>query len=304
MSTVDLSCVKDCELIFTQGENVVLSGKRPWIFRKDGTFVAKLKSIRQAYNVFFLKENTIFVGSQASRSYYHISLEDGRILWSAPQKGKRTLIPDKYALPPDDGSTIYHIYGIGEIVHVDVINVQEQSIQTYVIPSLQGVVRSCYFGTDGLLTILFSKYKFGTCVLKWSPTMSEPVQIVNWLASCGALPITCNEDYILYNDFVVYNIWNQTTFNLLENSSDLLPRLEHFVVSSYNSDRNLLSVWFLKSKSTIIIDCKKRKVVAHYTPVSYGLSGGCLIENEFWMGSFDGIIKKPFPHFDEYPRML
>ena len=61
MRKFDFRSVTDCELIFSYGDYVVFSGKNPWIFRKDGTYIAKLKQIRNAYNMVFLPGNMVLM---------------------------------------------------------------------------------------------------------------------------------------------------------------------------------------------------------------------------------------------------
>lgn len=311
----DLSSVTDCEVIFTNGDYVILSGKNPWIFRKDGTFVAKLKSIRRAYDILFLPGNEVFLDGRADLAYHYVSLQDGRTFWSTPKSGKRDFTPYEFAASPD-GRIVYHIYGIKGTRYVDVINIPEQALTTYHIPLGPGSISHCYCDADGILTILQSCRVMDTdgmterkfCglfgLMKWSPEMRIPIWKCQWKTGYGATPRMCDDRYVLHDDLTVLSLEHGERFDLMENSPGINRAPGGICIDAYDPERQLLTVRFLKSRSTIIIDCEKRKIISHYAPISHGLTGGCLIGDEFWIGTFDGVVRRPFPHMDKYPRML
>ena len=90
-------------------------------------------------------------------------------------------------------------------------------------------------------------------------------------------------------------------FSLLANEQNIVKK-NRFVVDGYDPDRKLLTVHYLNHGSTLIIDCVKRKIAAHYRPISNDLRSGRLIDNEFWIGTYDGIVKRPFPYVDPFPH--
>jgi hypothetical protein len=108
---------------------------------------------------------------------------------------------------------------------------------------------------------------------------------------------------VLLGNLNVRNLKTGDTFSLIENQTDMPKIFGGYTVTAYDKERNLLTICFTWSCSNIIIDCTARKIVAHYTPFSYHEHvGGCLIGDEFWIGSDDGIVKRPFPHMDPFPK--
>ncbi len=317
MRKFDLASVEDCERIFAHKDTVILSGKNPWIFRKDGTYIAKLKKIRNSYDMVFLPDNMVLMDGKVDLAYHYVSLDTGEIIWSFPKKGKRDGITNEFAVSPD-GEFVYYVYEIKNILHVDQLFPRKQLCNTYTIPLGMRATWDCACDADGNLLLLqsFLVHNYmedGTDnshhfqgILKWSPSNPEPT----WVYECkrGNGPRTtlcaCNDKYVLYDDFTVVSIRDGEEYNLLQNNPAINRAPGGFVVSNYDPERSLLTVVFLYSWSTIIIDCKSRRIVAHYTPISRGLSDGCLIDDEFWIGTYDGVIKRPFPHMDEYPRKL
>lgn len=69
-------------------------------------------------------------------------------------------------------------------------------------------------------------------------------------------------------------------------------------IHAYDRTRNLLTVWFPGSCDTLVVDCKKRKIVAHYESFRHGQIAGCLIDDTFWMVTTNGVKKLPFPSMD------
>lgn len=318
MRKVTLDSVKDCDCIFSNGEYVILSGKNPWIFRQDGTFVAKLKTIRHAYVVVFLPQNTALLNGGGSDKYYHyVSLCDGQILWSCPKSGRRDLGGNPLTVSPG-GQTAYCVYSINQVLHVDIITPKENRCVTYSIPLGIRATYHSYCDVEGNLYFLqsfaenlprdydeedHSYYING--VLKWSPSLSEPVWVQQWSTPprAGRTLKKCNEEYVLFDNFTVRSFKTGEEFNLLENEPKH-SRSPGGFRCAYDRERSLLTVNFTSSCSTVVIDCKMRKIVAHYVPISPGLNSGCLIGDEFWIGTRDGVIKRPFPHMDEFPRRL
>lgn len=316
MRRFDLSSVEDCEIIFPHGDYVVLSGKNPWIFRKDGTYVAKLKAIRQAYNMKFLPGNMVLMDGFADRSYHYVSLDRGEVVWSCPKKGRRNYIGGKLAVSPD-GNIIYYVYSKdneADKVYVDHIEPEEQKVTTYHISPVRGAVYHGCCDNDGRLFLLRSVVikepgteeevcHKSTGILEWSPGKPEPVWKYHWwdkVYRCRAF----DDRFILLDDLRAFSLETGEIIDLLENSPGMKMSPGGIDVRAYDPISKLLTVCFTYSNSTIIIDCQARKVISHYAPISRGLSGGCLIDNAFWIGTYDGVIKRPFPHMDEFPRWL
>lgn len=317
MRRYDLSSVKDCESIFAHNNYVMFSGKNPWLFRKNGSFIAKYNTIRNAYSMIFLPGNIAFLDGRLDRSYHYISLDSGELLWTLPKKGKRNFIPSEFAAT-NDGNIVYYVYSIKDVLHVDQLVLSEKTCTTYSIPLSVRATHHCYCDKRGYLCMLQSflipqkdedgkSYRFFG-VLQWHPSNQKPTWKYQWIMPTGSPDCTvrtCNDEYALLGNLKVRSFKTGEIFDLLENQTDIPPVSGGYSVEAYDETRQLLTILLTGSASTLIIDCKKRKVVSHYVPFrSYQYVGGCLIDDEFWVGSEDGIIKRPFPNMDPFPRMF
>ena len=314
MRKVGLASVKKCELIFARDNSVILSGKNPWLFRKDGSFVAKYNTIRKAYYMMFLPGNIAFLDGLLDESYHFISLDTGELLWSHQKKGKRDFTPREFAATAD-GNILYYVYSVKKILHVDRLVLSEKTCTTYSIPLSMRATHHCYCDDRGYLCMLQSfllpeddengKQLRFLGVLQWHPDDQNPTWKYQWIEPTrtedGSV-VTCNDEYVLLGSLKVRNLKTGDTFFLLENQKVELPRLGSYTVQAYDKERDLLTIRFTWSCSNMIIDCRKRKIEAHYVPFDDDRVGGCLIGDEFWIGSDEGVSKRPFPHMDPFPK--
>lgn len=316
MRKIGVTSVVDCEMIFAQNNSVILSGKNPWLFRKDGSFVAKYKPIRHAFSMLFLPGNIAFLDGWMDQAYHYISMDTGELLWSYAQKGKRDFTPRKFAAT-DEGNIVYYVYSIKNILHVDQLLLSEKTCTTYSIPLSMRATYHCYCDKRGYLCMLQSfllpkedenskSYRFFG-VLQWHPSDQNPTWKYQWIEPTGSLDCTvriCNDEYALLGNLKVRNFKTGEIFDLLEDQVDVPPISGGYSVEAYDEERNLLTIRFTSSSSNVVIDCKERKIVAHYVPFDHDHVSGCLIGDEFWIGSEDGIVKRAFPHMDPFPKKL
>lgn len=309
-----MDAVKDCDIIFADQNNVMLSGKNPSLYRKDGNFVAKYKTIRQVYNVLFLPGDIAFIDGWLDKSYHYVSLDTGKLLWSYPKKGKRDFTPNEFAAT-GDGDVVYNVYSIKNILHVDQLMLSEKTCVTYSIPLSMRATYHCYCDERGYLCMLQSfllpkedgnskSYRFFG-VLQWHPSDQNPTWKYQWIEPTGSLDCTvriCNDEYAMTDNLKVRCLQNGEVFDLIENQTERPPIFGGYSVIAYDKERKLLTIRFTSSSSNVVINCKERKIVAHYVPFDHDHVSGCLIGDEFWIGSDDGIVKRPFPHMDPFPR--
>jgi hypothetical protein len=297
--------VEDCEKIFLHHDTVVFTGKHPWIFRKDGTYIAKIKGISRAYQMTFLPNQTVFMDGAGDKSYHYVSLDTGEVLWSIPKKGRRNLPPQRMTVSPDGGK-IYYLSCVGSdfgAEYIDTIVPEARSITTQKSPLYKGTVRGFWCNADGNLSMLRRVVCSNDFQLFQLDAQSlEIISCQEFKAISNSNDaVTSNDTYILFDDWKVYAIKTGEMFSLLANEQNIVKK-NRFVVDGYDPDRKLLTVHYLDHGSTLIIDCKNRKIAAHYRPISNDLRSGRLIDNEFWIGTYDGIVKRPFPYVDPFPH--
>lgn len=297
--------VVDCEAVLRQRDKLVFAGKHPWIFTKDEKCIGRIKQITRAWDMVFLADETVFMVGSGDRSYHYVSLKTGELLWSIPQKGKRNFTPSILLASPD-GQKAYYLYSIQKTFYMDILDPKQQTCVTVPLP-LVGMwpILCAFVNREGNVTIvrqnLEEKFIDKYDVFRMESFHRDTGERcrIHWRGKIYGWPVEANEKYILLDDLTVVDTENETVFSLVEDRS-LVPQ-DHFVFREYDAERKLLNITYLCSGSTIIIDCGKREIVAHYCPITDGFSWGCLMGDEFWIGTDEGIVKRPFPHKDPYP---
>ena len=108
----------------------------------------------------------------------------------------------------------------------------------------------------------------------------------------------CDGRYILREDLSVFDMETQNSFFLVSESErqSLPPCCFRYF---YDPERFLLTLWRLDDGQNVVIDCKSRKLLGRYLREN-GIDapgyGGCLVGNEFWRGTPDGVVRYPFPN--------
>ena len=104
-----LKSIKSCEVIFSNGQDVLVGGKPLWLFRANGEFVKKVLPIRRPYKVAFLPNRTALVDGVADHAYYYLNLEVGEILWVVKKTQRRSGETPRFVVSPD-GSMVYNLF--------------------------------------------------------------------------------------------------------------------------------------------------------------------------------------------------
>lgn len=312
MTTFTLSSVKDCEYICSNGKDVLLSGKNLWLFRADGTFVARYKTIRGIYTAAFLPGNTVLVQSMKG-FYHHIALDDGQVLWSSEKKAKGVHAVQRFAISPD-GTAVYNLHTVDfDRLYIDRIIPEKCIHEQFVVRTGYRVSYEIFCDSDGVLCALQSQVQSNkqteefieriaerqSGILAFSID-SEGVQS-SWKKkwTCESKPtkylLGCDGSHVMYGDFSVLQLETMKEFYLLPEEERMkIP--EGSISLHYNATRCLLTVHYLAKNLNIVVDCKNRRVVAKYEGDRTGFgTEGCVIGNEFWIGTSEGIIRKPFP---------
>lgn len=322
MHNTTLTSIKDCNCIFTKGEDVLILGKCLWLFRTDGSFVAKLNGIRFPLKVAFLSDRKALVDGAGDGAYHYISLEDGTVIWSCPKKGRRTAPAKRFAISTDE-SIVYDSYCLAnrpmETMQIDLLFPQRKIQESYSVQDCLRVTEDIFCDDSGNLYALQSHLivdpgdpnydpetrlqQNGILELFYKEHSIQPCWKKLWKSKAmHSESMICSDGkYILYGDLSVFDIEKEATFSLLQHDSTTVPPQDSFIWS-YEKERKLLTVSYIAANQNLVIDCAERRIVAKYVSddVSVGFQG-CLVGNEFWIGTKDGVIRKPFPHMDDIP---
>lgn len=329
-----MASIKNGNIIFSNGDDVLVAGKTMWLFRTNGEYIKKLAAIRRPHKVAFLSNRTAIVDSGMDYAYYYLDLQTGDILWTTKMKCRRSWDAFHFAVTPD-GSTVYNLFyawsGSTQCLHVERM-IPEKHIHD-ISPvkeplNLTGelcITADLFCNEDGTLCALqyknitrYEEYDYmetpqvifhygilalpfqnGTLAPYWKRDWKKEKK-GKWLSICA-----CNGQYILYEDLSVLDLESQNTFFLLNDAGRELLPVDDFVCF-YDSRRCILTLWYSGTKLNAVIDCKNRTLVGLYLrdePLGVGY-GGCLIGNEFWTGTSSGIKRKPFPNLDPLMEII
>lgn len=317
MKIFTLDKIKDCSSIFSNGNYVILSGKSTQIFDRTGILVVNFKTFRYIQKAVFFQDNTVLIDSPYNGFYHHVSLNDGNIIWSSVQKGRRTCLASNFVVS-SNGSTVYDICSVGyQKQQIDRICPQEQLHDRYIISDGLRVTDDIFCDTDGAFCVLQShlivnkseEYYYdntppiqqnGILAISYSPDGPRHEWRRLWKSDNYIRFRACDGKHLLCENFDVVNMETGETFNLLENDTrSFLPKHYSFTWS-YDKENHFLSVFFVGELFNIVIDCKARKRVAQYKRTSQNTGyQGCIIGDEYWMGTDNGVVRKPFPYMED-----
>lgn len=322
-----MASIKTGNIIFSNGEDVLVAEKSIWLFRANGEYVKKLVAIRRPHKAAFLPNRTAIVDSGMDHAYYYLDLKTGDILWKTKKKCHRNWEASHFAVTPD-WSTVYNLFyawsGSTYCLHVERIIPEKQIHDIFPVKeplNLTGelcITSDLFCDEAGTLCALQDKnitryeeydymetpqvvFHYGILALPFQNEALAPYWKRDWKEKNGKWPsiCACNGRYILYKDLSVLDMESGHTFFLLDDVvRKLLP--DDYFQCFCDFSRCLLTLWYTGAKQNAVIDYKNRTLVGLYLrdePLGVGY-GGCLIGNEFWTGTSNGIKRKPFPNID------
>lgn len=317
MRRIDLNTVKDCGRIWKCGDYVVASGKSLWVFRKDGSFVSKSKTIRRPGKLHFLPPDKIFVEGGADYQYHYVNLVTGEDIWATTIDRKRMLPSKRFAVSPDN-RYLYDMYNhyAKDKWYVVRFSLADLSVSKVEVPDCLRTTTGIYTDDEGVLYalqthhltddgkisqngILRIDWRTEAPIFSWERMwQSEQSREKAWNHTDGR--------YILCEDYSVIDMTTMQSFSLLENDPEWKPE---FVCGDcvYLPDKGMLMAYHTMYDGNVIIDCKMRKRIAQYAPPKLGVAAGyagCVIDGEYWIGTEEGIVRKSFPVFEEMPEKV
>lgn len=316
MRRIDLSTVKDCEFIWECGDYIVAAGKLVWVFRKDGSFVAKSSTIRYPLKIYFLPPDKAFIQGGANYQYHYIDLQTAEDIWTVPCGGRFNSFGKKFIASPDN-KYLFDIYCNNKNFKHYVLrfSIENLTVAKEEVPESLRVTVGGYMDKEGVLYalqthllndgktsqngILRIDWRDEKPIFSWkSLWQSEKNRFKNWRYTDG--------QYILCEDYTVVDMTTMHEFNLLENDSDWVTAYGP-LDCVYIADRGLLIGYHDLEEGNVVIDCKARKRVAQYVSAKNDDEkagfAGCLVGDEYWIGTEEGIVKKIFPIFEEMPEI-
>ncbi len=323
-----LKSIKKCDVIFSNGQDVLVGGVHLWLFRADGEFVKKVLPIRWPCKAVFIPNRTALVEGAGDCAYYYLDLKTGEILWITKKKLRRSGETNRFVVSPD-GSTVYNLFyayqGKTMCLHAERIIPAMHTHDIFPVKEplnlTEGglcITADLFCDSEGTLCALFHKnitryedydypetpkaiIHYGILALPFQGAAPRPYWKQHWQAEQAERynPIrACDGRYILREDLSVFDMESQNSFFLVSESErqSLPPCCFRYF---YDPERFLLTLWRLDDGQNVVIDCKSRKLLGRYLREN-GIDapgyGGCLVGNEFWRGTPDSVVRYPFPN--------
>lgn len=305
MPQTDADKLKGNFNVYSNGEYVVISGKKLYIFRTDGSQVACRSDLRYAGRITFLSGNRMLLCS--SKAVFHmINLRDGNDIWTAPYRKNEFNIA-RLAISPNEvfAYTFDQWRGTDFISRLDL---QTHDVDVHKIHKDMGATRDIVCDEKGRPCLLKTRIGRvgGSSVQHVSiqpHDFGEPVpentaywQAKGYLKGRNALHFLDSPNRVITEDLCIYDVTTGSLVDLLENDLSC-RRLEQFPVRAWldNSGRYLCVQY---QTVNVIIDTQERKTVAQYAADQ---GKGCLIGDAYWICSNSSLCRKPFPAFEEAP---
>lgn len=304
----DIDKIKGSYDIYSNGEYVVLSGTKLYIFKTDGSIVSCRNDLRRTGRITFLSGNRLLLCS--SKGVFHlIDLRDGSDVWTVPYIKTDFNLSD-LAISPDEAYAYTYDQRNGKPL-ISRLNLQDPSWDMDIceIDMDVGVTADILCDEEGVCCVL--KTYFETIGGKHYSQMGVrihdfdgicPSSTRDWKTKWSleglrsALHFWGSTDRILTTDLQIYDPSSGIFLDLLENETVWQRPKVSLTKCWLDSSKQFL---FLKYPVTnTIIDVSAQKVAAQYA-VSY--RRGCLIGDEYWLCIDNRILRKPFPMYEEAP---
>ena len=304
----DLSKVKDCSSIQTNGKYVIVKGKYLRIFNPDGSLIAECKSVRRPYKLAFLPEDRLLVGG---RDYNLLSLSNGEVIWTLPTPPNFGYSSDRFALSPDYRFAYEHYRTASTVKDMILtIDLNEPAYSYRLVQNSIRTVSDIICDKDGEVLLLQrhlanveGKDVYQNGIFRPQRTAEGGVEHWKylWLTDTSASPKVFDGEYVLYSNMTVIKAATGEVIDLLEHEAEWKAPRWSPLRSYYDPEKQYLQLVY--DDANIIIDCVARKRIAQYSTPDSGIGfEGCLINGEFWIGTREGIIKRPFPLIEEIPK--
>lgn len=306
MKKTALDTLKGSYQIDFNGEYVVLSGAKLYIFKPDGTQVVCRPDLRHAGRITFLPGNRMLLCSKAV--FHMIRLPDGSDLWTAPYT-KTNFNLNPLAVTPDEAyAYTYDEYRGTRFLTRLFLNTQEHEVDLQELQPDIGATRGILCDEEGTPCLLktLTETIGGKTVHQNGVRIHDfydisPGSTTTWKTKWSfdnriSVSFLGSTDEILTNDLSVYQPSTGTLAPLLTpEESSLLPSQPF---SGCRTDFTGRYLCLMYQTGNVIVDMQERRIAAQYAA---DYTQGCLIGGEYWLCIKNQICRNPFPAFEEIP---
>ena len=309
MKKPDLEKLKGSFYIYSNGEYVVLSGAKLYIFKTDGRQVACRNDLRYASRITFLSGNRMLLCSSKA-TFHMIDLCSGSDIWTTPYV-KHNLNVNELAISPDETfAYTYDEYKGTYFISRLFLTPLEHEVDAQDMYMDVGATRGIFCDTDGVPCLLKTLRETvgGKPVIQNGVRMHDfdgidPGGTTTWktkwsFSNRTAIAFFGSTDRLLTDDLHIFTPSSGELVPLL--APEALRQLPNQTICDSWIDSAARYLFLLYPAGNVIIDLQEHSIAARYAA---HYSRGCLIGREYWICVNDRITRKPFPSFEELSPM-
>lgn len=296
---VGVAEIHDC------GDFIVILGAKVWILNRDGSLRLTIHDIPNATGFAILSNERFLICGGLDTSFRLISLKNGEEIWRIPQIKRLSFFRFRLVVSSDE-QYAFTTYVYRNDYYLVMIHLTSGDMTC---KKVEGGFRTLVdIACDTQQGVLFLKRQFDEIgekrvgrnqVRRYNPETQRD-DLIEYIWSSEAPNIAMcfleNTNSIMMYDLTLLNSQTGEQYNILENEpSDYTP---YFRLSQCWLDHARKYIFLKDNTANLVVDWQKRKIVARY---AVQFAKGCLIGDEYWVPTKNGILKKPFPIFEEIP---
>lgn len=306
-----LDKLKNVYAVHYNGEYAVIPHTKLHILRPDGTLVACRSDLRYAGRIVFLSRNRMLLCS--NKFVFHmIDLTTGEDLWTAPYTKSNLNVAPIIISPNEKFAYTYDRWNDGKIDRIFITQLNLDTHETEIIEMHLDVGASRDICCENETTPCLLKTHLETvggknytiCGVRLHDFFCQDARYTNnWKTKWyyegtrkSVLNFFGSTDRVLTDDLHIYTPATGEDIHLLENETG--HALPQDLPGHCWMDHTGRYLCIRYDRGNVIIDTQERKIAATYAAK---FKQGCLIGNEYWLGTENGVVHKPFPAFEEIP---
>ena len=302
---MDIKKLKGKYYISVIGDYIVFRGDDLVIFKMDGSFVARRSDLRNVTKIVSLGNDRLLLDDSWARTYAVISTKDGTDVWKIKYP-KRDTSKFKFLISPDT-TMAFDLYSDRYGDHLAMIDLEERKLEALDLKVGLSCVADLDFDENGELCLLETQgemiedeHMSSNGIRYIRPDDIDPGGAYYWKNKWQSTFVSHarfffgDTETILTDDLQLYHHRTGQSIPLLDDDRfDKNARLSSWIKTTCG--RYIILRY---QRMHVVVDIQTRKMVARYQ-ASY--RNGCLIGDEYWICTEEGIVRKPFPLIEDIP---
>ena len=303
--------LKEAFGLISTNNHIIAYGNGLYVFTKKGALLFKNKTLKYIYKVAILPNNQIMVDCGKLRKYILISLDDGTELYRIEQPRMHSS-PPKFTVSKD-GRFVYDFFFYANTYSVIKMDVCEGSSEIVLLSHGLYATRDMICDNDGNLCILQCQIEeiaertinIGGIRYEYFDHCFGAGRADQWKAKWyyphrGHSPrFFGSVDKLIAGTFIfdIFEQGSEPIFKVINGEELIVPQLENGEDVLLKSDPQYCEtideryILLYCTDSNIIVDRMQNKIIARY----FTEAKGCIVDDEFWMCSKEGFMRKKFP---------